>query len=102
MQNGPLGYTMHSMRHPPVGPRPPSRLGELAMPRPVPYAVQPYPSQASKGWMEALQLHWQIAQYWSLGFIALCVMLVLLEGVRRDCTRKHSTHSMQHVTQAVP
>ena len=36
--------------------------------------------QASAGWLDALQLQWQISQYWTLGFMMLCVMLALLEG----------------------
>lgn len=39
-------------------------------------------ARANQGWMEALQLHWQIAQYWFLGFIVLCIVLVVLEGRR--------------------
>lgn len=36
--------------------------------------------QASARWSEALQLQWQISQYWTLGFMMLCVILALLEG----------------------
>ncbi len=36
--------------------------------------------QASAGWAEALQLQWQISQYWTIGFMLLCVLLTLLEG----------------------
>ena len=36
--------------------------------------------QASAGWLDALQLQWQISQYWTLGFMMLCVLLALLEG----------------------
>ena len=36
--------------------------------------------QANAGWLDALQLQWQIAQYWTLGFMMLCVFLALLEG----------------------
>jgi hypothetical protein len=36
--------------------------------------------QASASWLDALQLQWQIAQYWTIGFMMLCVMLALLEG----------------------
>ena len=36
--------------------------------------------QASAGWLAALQLQWRILQYWTLGFMMLCVMLALLEG----------------------
>ena len=36
--------------------------------------------QESASWLDALQLQWQIAQYWTLGFMMLCVMLALLEG----------------------
>ena len=35
---------------------------------------------ANVGWLDALQLQWQICQYWTLGFMMLCVMLALLEG----------------------
>lgn len=35
---------------------------------------------ANAGWLDALQLQWQISQYWTLGFMMLCVMLALLEG----------------------
>ena len=35
---------------------------------------------ANVGWLDALQLQWQISQYWMLGFMMLCVMLALLEG----------------------
>ena len=35
---------------------------------------------ANVGWLDALQLQWQISQYWTLGFMMLCVMLALLEG----------------------
>ena len=38
--------------------------------------------QASAGWLDALQLQWQIGQYWILGFMMLCVILALLEGSR--------------------
>ena len=37
--------------------------------------------QASAGWLDALQLQWQILQYWTLGFMMLCVFLALKEGM---------------------
>ncbi|KAL1528583.1 hypothetical protein AB1Y20_009924 [Prymnesium parvum] len=37
-------------------------------------------ARANKGWMEALQMHWQIAQYWAGGFVLLCIILIVLEG----------------------
>ena len=36
--------------------------------------------QESAGWADALQLQWQILQYWTLGFMMLCVFLALREG----------------------
>ena len=36
--------------------------------------------QESAGWLDALQLQWQILQYWTLGFMMLCVFLALREG----------------------
>ena len=36
--------------------------------------------QESAGWLDALQLQWQILQYWTLGFMMLCVLLALREG----------------------
>jgi hypothetical protein len=36
--------------------------------------------QESAGWLDALQLQWQILQYWVLGFMMLCVFLALREG----------------------
>ena len=36
--------------------------------------------QEKAGWLDALHLQWQIAQYWTLGFMMLCVFLALLEG----------------------
>lgn len=36
--------------------------------------------QARAGWLETLQLHWQIVQYWVAGFIMLCVLLFLRDG----------------------
>lgn len=35
---------------------------------------------ANVGWLDALQLQWQISQYWLLGFMMLCVLLALMEG----------------------
>ena len=37
--------------------------------------------QATAGWLDALQLQWQILQYWTLGFMMLCVFLALKEGM---------------------
>ena len=36
--------------------------------------------QASAAWLDALHLQWQICQYWTLGFMMLCVVLALREG----------------------
>ena len=36
--------------------------------------------QESAGWLDALQLQWQILQYWTLGFMMLVVFLALREG----------------------
>ena len=37
--------------------------------------------QQGAGWLDALQLQWQILQYWTLGFMMLCVFLALKEGM---------------------
>ena len=37
--------------------------------------------QERAGWLDALQLQWQILQYWTLGFMMLCVFLALREGL---------------------
>lgn len=43
---------------------------------------------ASANWLDALQLQWQISQYWMLGFMMLCVILAIIEGApARDRTR---------------
>ena len=35
---------------------------------------------ANAGWLDALNLQWQIIQYWTLGFMMLCVLLAVLDG----------------------